>query len=58
MSFDNWLNEIESYSLRVERLFEELADNDVDKYKLIIKWLESAYEQGKNDERKDVNEYW
>ena len=45
MTFDEWMNEVEVYSTRKERLVEGLHTyrDDVD---FVIKWLEAAYKVG------------
>lgn len=44
MSFSEWLNEIENYSTRFERLLDEFEEvKDVQK---LLRWLEAAYEVG------------
>jgi len=45
MTFNDWLNEIEVYSSRAERLqcdFENAMD-----YPMFVKWLRAAYDVGK-----------
>ena len=44
---DKWLNEIEAFSLRSERLYEDFPEVK-DKEKL-LKWLEAAYNVGYKD---------
>ena len=41
LTFEEWLNEIECYGSRQERLGEELPVSDA-----LIKWLRAAYEVG------------
>lgn len=48
MTFDEWLDEIENFGLRRERLGEELPESDV-----LIKWLRAAYEVGYEQGKKD-----
>ena len=43
MKFEDWLYETENFSLRVERLFEDLP---VDNGGVLIRWLEAAYKVG------------
>lgn len=50
MIFEDWLYETESYSLRIERLYEDLNDYQGDNIEIIIKWLRSAYEVGREHE--------
>lgn len=50
--FSKWFNELEGYSLRSERFFEEVKGfmNEDDEFlklaKLLEKWLKAAYEEG------------
>ena len=46
MTFDEWLDEIEVFSSRRERLFEELLDYQGDNPEVVLKWLEAAYNVG------------
>jgi hypothetical protein len=55
MTFDEWLNEIENYSLRIERLYDDLdaitgvdktASESVRNRALMLGWLKAAYETG------------
>ncbi len=43
MKFADWLYETENYSLRVERIFEEIT---VDNGGTLMRWLEAAYNMG------------
>lgn len=45
MTFNEWLNEVEVYSTRKERLIEGL-DTYVNDTEFVIKWLEAAYNVG------------
>jgi hypothetical protein len=47
MTFDEWLNEIENHSLRVERLYEDLNDYQGDNIEIVLNWLEAAYNVGR-----------
>lgn len=62
MTFDEWLGETENYSLRIERLYEELdyiagtksTDDKSFRNKVkMLSWLKAAYdvgyEQGKSE---------
>ena len=49
MIMDEWLDEIEVFSLRRERLYEDFPEVK-DKEKL-LKWLEAAYNVGFEDGR-------
>ncbi len=49
MTFNEWLEEIESFSLRMERIYDDLVKNPkdpVDNWLQIKDWLETAYEVG------------
>jgi hypothetical protein len=51
MTFDQWLNEIEGFSLRMERAYDDLVKNPkdpVDNWNQIKDWLKAAYEEGYN----------
>lgn len=58
MTFDEWLNEVEVYSTRVERLMEELGPPFYDTH-ILLKWLKAAYkvgyEQGLEDDPYEGN---
>lgn len=43
MKFDEWLYETENFSLRLERLLEEVP---VENSGRLIRWLEAAYKVG------------
>lgn len=45
MTFDEWMNEVEVYSTRKERLIEGLMTYR-DDHEFVIKWLEAAYNVG------------
>jgi hypothetical protein len=48
-SFDGWLNETEGFSLRMERIYNDLVKNpvdSVDNWKQIKDWLQAAYNEG------------
>lgn len=55
MTFDQWLNEIENYSLRIERLYDDIdtitgvdktASEAVRNRALMLGWLRAAYSVG------------
>lgn len=52
MTFDDWLNETEGYSSRLERAYEELVSHRyVDNHtfwKTVLLWLNTAYSIGNN----------
>jgi hypothetical protein len=51
MTFDEWLNEIESFSLRMERIYDDLVKrpkDPVDNWLQIKGWLKAAYDEGYN----------
>jgi hypothetical protein len=45
-TFDEWLDEIENFSMRRERLYETLLDYQGDNIEIVIEWLKAAYEVG------------
>lgn len=45
-SFDDWFYEIENYSLRAERFWEESGMADASFAANLEKWLKAAYEAG------------
>jgi len=47
MSLDEWLDEIENYSSRRERLYDELEDNP----RRAIAWIEEAWKQASRTAR-------
>lgn len=47
MTFEDWFDEIENFSLRSERFFEDLNDYEPGiNPEIVIKWLRAAYEVG------------
>ena len=62
MTFDEWLNEIENYSLRIERLYDDLdtitgvdrtASEAVRNRSLLLSWMKAAYDVGYEQGRHD-----
>jgi len=48
--FDNWFDEMEGYSFRSERFYDDFDYAAKTKnYEMIVKWLRSAYEMGYNE---------
>ena len=48
-TFDEWLNETEGFSLRMERIYDDLVKNPkdtVDNWQQIKVWLKAAYNEG------------
>jgi hypothetical protein len=48
-TFEDWLDEIEGFSLRMERIYDDLIlnpKNNVENWKSIREYLKSAYEAG------------
>ena len=48
-TFDEWLNESEGFSLKMERIYDDLVKNPkdaVDNWKQIKEWLQAAYNEG------------
>lgn len=50
MNFGDWFFEIEIFSFRAERFFEDIKSlngmTENEKYQYMIKWLEAAYNVG------------
>lgn len=46
MMFSEWLEEIENYSSREERLFHDFAGLSPWAYDTLMAWLESSYQVG------------
>lgn len=44
MTFEDWFYELEGFGLRAERFYDDFIDGDMEK---MIKWLEAAYDSGK-----------
>ena len=47
MTFDEWIDEVENFSTRLERLYEDLNDYQGDNIEIVLKWLEAAYDVGR-----------
>jgi len=48
-TFEDWLNELEGYSLRVERAYDDLVlhpKDEIDNWKNIKEWLKGAFDAG------------
>lgn len=50
MTFDEWLNEQENYSLRIERLVATFPNCDT---QMLLTWLNAAYNVGYEKGKKD-----
>ena len=50
MTFDNWLDEVENYGSRLERLLETFPTADPN---ALVLWLETAYNVGYEEGKKD-----
>jgi hypothetical protein len=46
MTFDEWLDEIEVYGSRMERLMDDINSPHPSYNDLILKWLRAAYDVG------------
>jgi hypothetical protein len=46
MTFNEWLNEIEGFGLRVERIHDDLVVNRDIEWRDVKEWLEAAYDAG------------
>ena len=48
-TFEDWINELEGFGIRCERLYDDLVDNpkdQIDNWKTIKKWLRGAFDAG------------
>lgn len=45
--FDEWFNEIESFSFRSERFYEDMIINGSREPDKIVPWLKAAFDAGK-----------
>ena len=48
-TFEEWLNELEGYSLRCERAYDDLVVNpkdEVDNWQVIKQWLKGSFDAG------------
>jgi len=48
-TFDEWMNENDGISLRIERIYDDLVKNPkdtVDNWQQIKEWLQAAYNEG------------
>ena len=48
-TFDDWFNEQELFGLRSERLHAIMEEPK--QWSVVVKWLEAAYNQGREDQR-------
>ena len=48
MTFNEWLDEIEVFGPRLERLYADLNGYQGDNIEIILKWLDAAYKVGYN----------
>ena len=53
MTFNDWLQEIEAWSARIERLHSSFAHMDSHDWKELMEWLEVAYRIGYLEGRKE-----
>ena len=53
MTFNDWLYEKETYSLRMDRLHATFAHMDSHDWKELMEWLEAAYRVGYLEGRKE-----
>lgn len=51
MTFEEWLDEVEVFSLRRERLYDDIELGDVS---VMMGWLRTAYELGRDQGRSEV----
>ena len=52
MKFEEWLYEVEAFSTRIERMFDEIDPKD-GKSGRVIRWLNAAYEVGLEEGKKN-----
>lgn len=52
-NFEKYLNEIESYASRLERLYDEV-ESGMMRESRILEWMQAAYEQGCKDMAQDT----
>lgn len=52
MKFEDWFNEVESFGLRSERFFGDLAHSvwPAEKDRVMVQWLRAAYEAGRAEQ--------
>lgn len=57
-TFEEWLNEIEGYSLRKERAYDELVEYEHGSYtarwNMVLDWLQAAFEAGAESQKQEV----
>ena len=53
MTFNEWLNEIEGFGLRVERIRDDLVINRDIAWHNVKEWLEAAYDAGREQGQLD-----
>jgi hypothetical protein len=63
MTFNEWLNEIEGFGLRRERIHDDLVINRDIEWRDVKEWLEAAYDAGYSHAQPPVPEsesasYW
>lgn len=46
MTFDGWLDEIEVFSSRYERLISDFCNMDYDEKERLLLWMKAAYDVG------------
>ena len=50
---NDWLGDIENYCLRLERFYDDvdqLTDNSLRNYAILLSWLNAAFEAGRQQE--------
>jgi hypothetical protein len=57
-TFEEWLNEIEGYSLRSERAYTDLVeyeyDSPTERWDIVSDWLKAAFEAGVESQKQEV----
>lgn len=58
-TFEEWLNELEGYSLRVERAYTDLIEYDFDtpteRWDMVSDWLKAAFEAGAESKKRRLS---
>lgn len=57
-TFEEWLNEIEGYSLRGERAYTDLVEYEYDcpteRWNIVSEWLKAAFEAGVESQSMEI----
>lgn len=59
MTFEDWFNEQQAFSLRSEWFYEDLHSGRGENPEAIVKWLRAAYTAGREHENLDwIQSHW